>query len=124
MPRFVATLIFLALSTFSSPVYAFYCDNYIIGEKDTAARVLARCGEPATATSWTEEESRGTQIYAGAPIRTRYGKIVLAQGSMQQQSIIHTVEEWVYNFGPSRFMYIVRFKDGRIVKIDRDGYGY
>lgn len=103
---------------------AFYCDSYIIDRDDTAAEVLGRCGEPATTTSWTVEESRGVSVYGGTPVRTRTGTIIYVGGSTRDKSVTHVYEEWVYNFGPSRFLYIVTFKNGRIVKIEDSGYGY
>ena len=35
-----------------------------------------------------------------------------------------TVEEWVYNFGPTTFIYYVTFKNGRLDRIQAGEYGF
>ncbi|EKD40012.1 MAG: hypothetical protein ACD_75C00204G0001, partial [uncultured bacterium] len=35
-----------------------------------------------------------------------------------------TTEEWVYNFGPDRFLYHLKFLDDRLVEIRTGEYGY
>ena len=34
------------------------------------------------------------------------------------------VEEWIYNFGPTRFIYYVTFKYGRLERIQAGEYGF
>lgn len=34
------------------------------------------------------------------------------------------VEEWVYNFGPTKFIYYVTFVNGRLERIQAGGYGF
>jgi len=33
-------------------------------------------------------------------------------------------DEWTYNFGPDRFLYIVRFRHGKVYDVRTGGYGY
>ena len=44
-----------------------------------------------------------------------------------KQAVPHTVsvfvEEWTYNFGPHSLLYLLLFKENRLVKIDTRGYG-
>jgi len=35
-----------------------------------------------------------------------------------------TIEEWTYNFGPSRFVRIFTFRNGSVTDIRTGGYGY
>ena len=35
-----------------------------------------------------------------------------------------SVEEWVYNFGSTKFIYCVTFKNGRLVRIQAGEYGF
>ncbi|WP_305909411.1 DUF2845 domain-containing protein [Methylomarinum sp. Ch1-1] len=34
------------------------------------------------------------------------------------------IDEWVYNFGPRKFMQYLRFENGILMEIDDLGYGY
>jgi hypothetical protein len=34
------------------------------------------------------------------------------------------VEEWIYNFGPSEFIYYLPFVNGRLERIQAGGYGF
>ncbi|HEY5974410.1 MAG TPA: DUF2845 domain-containing protein [Geobacteraceae bacterium] len=43
---------------------------------------------------------------------------------MDRYSRVATVEEWTYNFGPNEFMYLVRFVNGRVTKIQSRDRGY
>jgi hypothetical protein len=31
---------------------------------------------------------------------------------------------WIYNFGPTRFIYLLTFREGKLVKIETGGYGH
>lgn len=33
-------------------------------------------------------------------------------------------DEWIYNFGPDRFLYIVKFRNGRVINIRTGDYGH
>jgi hypothetical protein len=35
-----------------------------------------------------------------------------------------TVEEWIYNFGPTEFIYYVKFVNGRLERIQAGEYGF
>ncbi|MCK9418482.1 MAG: DUF2845 domain-containing protein [Nitrospirae bacterium] len=80
------------------------CDEQspIIG--DTKAEVRIKCGEPFWKDS-REEEVIGT-----------------IEGSKKKKVII-VVDEWIYNFGPNRFVRIYQFKNGKLVDIRTGGYG-
>jgi len=39
------------------------------------------------------------------------------------RTVTRTIDEWVYNFGPSEFMRLVTFVDGRLVYVKSLGYG-
>jgi hypothetical protein len=75
------------------------CGRRLIRPGDSKARVLARCGEPIS------------RDYIGTDTHINY-----SSGNVSER----TVEEWTYNFGPSKFMRILRFRSGRLIWI-RDG---
>ena len=91
----------------ASPAFAtdnsFRCPRTgrIVHEGDTMAEVLNECGEPELSTP------------AGLRIR-RINKV---------ESIAIQIEEWTYDFGPHRFIQILRFENGRLQSIERGGYG-
>jgi len=79
------------------------CGGRVISTGDTKADVLIRCGEPFVTTSHQEE------------LKER-----LVGGS---RTVIVTVEEWTYNFGPQRFMRIITFRNGTVIDVRTGGYG-
>ena len=71
------------------------CDSRIVATEALAAEVLAACGEPDFRDRWL------------APPHYAIGE-----------------EQWFYNFGANRFLQILRFRDGQLVSIEADGYGF
>jgi hypothetical protein len=45
------------------------------------------------------------------------------QPILLQREVFVQVEEWVYNFGPTQFMQLLVFEEGRLVKIQNLDYG-
>jgi hypothetical protein len=80
------------------------CDDRIISIGDSKADILIKCGEPFYKSEHQEE------------LKERIDKA----GS---RTIVVTVEEWTYNFGPQRFMRVITFRNGRVVDIRTGGYG-
>jgi len=86
------------------------CDLSGLHAGDTRADALGRCGAPAATATW---RGRRTTV-----------STVPGTGAVPDPSSTVQVEEWVYNLGPQRFLRIVRFEDGRVVKVETGGYGY
>jgi hypothetical protein len=74
------------------------CDGRLVGTGADAAEVLAVCGTPAWRDPWRYPGARGAGYAADD-------------------------EEWYYDFGPTRLLRILRFRHGRLVAIESDGYG-
>lgn len=89
---------------------AMRCGQRIIALGYTKAEVVDRCGEPAAIDQRYEEEITGTFV-----------------DPITKQSVLRTVsvlvEEWTYNFGPHSLLYLLIFKENRLMKIDTRGYG-
>lgn len=114
--------IVLTITLFAaSPAMALRCGNKIVSEGLTQAEVRKYCGAPAS----TQERR---VVIAGAPRR-------LSQSGIDQRSsqtlLIEErgyeevqVDEWTYNFGPRRFMSLIRFTNGQVTVIEDLGYGY
>lgn len=75
------------------------CEEGLVDRGDGPERVRAACGEPDFVDRW--DLSR-------IPPRRR----------------IPRIETWVYNRGPQRLITILRFREGRLVEVKKDGYGF
>lgn len=78
---------------------AMRCDGKVIRTEDRSFDVLRYCGEPSFRDEWDEYLA--------------YHHVPTAH-----------VEEWYYNFGRSRLLHVLRFRNGRLTAIDTDGYGF
>jgi hypothetical protein len=115
--KMISKILYLVcLTIFSSVsverVYGLRCGNNIIDVGDRKIDVLKKCGEPAIADEWYEED-----IFRSSPEIDRFG-----EGS-RRKVVVH-VEEWTYNFGPTRFTYILTFKNGKLVEVRTGDYGF
>ena len=85
------------------------CGTRLVSVGMRQGDVVAICGDPASTRSWQEtlESGRGSQKkgYFTASITVNY-------------------EEWMYNFGSTRFIQYLLFKNGILVNIESGGYGY
>ncbi|MFN9708114.1 MAG: DUF2845 domain-containing protein [Burkholderiales bacterium] len=96
---------------FAQPAWALRCGNYLIDTGLQKSEVLIRCGSPMSQTS--RSESRRVAQRVGTP----------QQPILLQREVFVQVEEWVYNFGPTQFMQLLVFEEGRLVKIQNLDYG-
>jgi hypothetical protein len=85
------------------------CDDKIISQGTSRAKVAALCGDPVQADQ-----------------KSVYYRPIAATGQRLNpiDAIEVQVEVWIYNFGPDRLMQRIRFEDGVVVQIDSIGYGY
>ena len=81
------------------------CGERIVSVGDSAADVVAKCGEPAWKAKWEEV------------IRDR-------PGDDTERKVYITVEDWTYNFGPNQFLRIFTLRNGKVTDIRTGGYGY
>ena len=99
--------------------HAFQCDGKVISKRNTTFEVLRKCGEPDYIDRW--EEERAVRGY-GRSEMPRSGGIPETQVPIV--SVIHVqVEKWSYNFGPNKFMQVLRFENGKLVDIATGTYG-
>ena len=93
---------------FAQPVWALRCGNKLVLEGSNKFDVLQRCGEPNFQDSRTELRSLELR----------------APSYKTGQWVPVTIDEWYYNFGPSQFMALLVFENGRLTAIKSLGYGY
>ncbi len=78
---------------------ALRCGSRLVSVEDRAATLINVCGEPSYRDRWSPQDGGGA-------------------------GFIGDTEEWTYNFGSSQLLRIVRLRNGRIVDITSDGYGF
>ena len=99
-----AFLVCVALGA-TSPALALRCGNNIVDVGDTKIEVLAKCGEP------TLKEEVGEDI-------TR------EHDSRESRKAKRYVEKWTYNFGSTRFIYVLTIRDGKVIDISTEDKGF
>lgn len=86
------------------------CDGGLVSVGDTKLDLLGKCGQPALA------EAR--------PVERAGALLTPGQRLQASRTVAGTVETWTYNFGPRRFTSVVTLEGGRVVRVERGGYGY
>jgi hypothetical protein len=86
------------------------CDGGLVAVGDTKLDLLGKCGRPALSEQRTVDRG-GAVLSGGAPrLASRVATV--------------TVETWTYNHGPRQFVQYVTLEGGRVVAVERGGYGY
>ena len=114
---FTTTALILA----STSAFGFRCGQKIVTENMHEAQVLRACGEPTTSRH-LGYATRGTYI----PVRRIVSPGVTIEHFPGYGHYTQEVEltEYVYNFGPRKFMRRLIFEGGVLKKIEKIGYGY
>lgn len=110
----------IALLLFSTPAHAFRCGSKIVKKNMHEVQVRAACGAPTT-VQYIGRAVRNVNV----PIQSNHGGGWTTQhfpGYGFAQEVIIT--EYVYNFGPRKFMRRLLFEGGVLVSIEKIGYGY
>jgi len=94
----------MLLLVIAPAAHALRCGNRITSSGNYDFQVRDRCGEPY----WIEDHYRLIVFGADSPIQTT-------------QQIVYTA--WFYNFGSSRLLVRMLFRDGRLLREDTLGYG-
>ena len=114
--------IFLLLAvTFAAPAHAFRCGNKLVIENMHEEQVRQACGEPATIRH-LGYAVRGIDLSARRGLSSGFStRRFPGYGHFTQEVV---VTEYVYNFGPRKFMRRLVFEGGILVSIEAIGYGY
>ena len=94
----------------SAQAYALRCGTELVSIDDHFTEVLRKCGNPAHINTWVEYKYYPIQLDHYPFYTSAYGAV--------------TIEEWLYNFGPQRFMQLLRFENGKLRKLSSLDYGY
>lgn len=122
--RIVAMIAAIFLATVAGPAEALRCGNKLVKEGDPKGKVADLCGKP------THIESR--RVYrAGFPRQDidadddRTRTVSDRELAVHDRSVVEVVVDvWLYNFGRSRLMREITFRDNRVVEIEVLGRGY
>ena len=95
------------------------CGQYVVLRGARQSEVLRKCGDPSN-IEWWEKESVKRDFYKNIPAQSDEE---LSQEPLFLREQIR-VEEWEYNFGRTRFLYYLRFENGKLIKIMVGDYGY
>lgn len=79
------------------------CDDGVVSMSDSKYEIVHKCGQP-TVTDF----SRVTRTFEGH------------EGVLQK---FVTVERWLYNFGPERFVMVLTFEEDKLMGMRKLGYG-
>jgi hypothetical protein len=93
-----ASALLLASLALTAPALALRCGSNLVHKGDHIIEVLNKCGEPVWRERWEDEV-----------IERRFFD------TLERQSVV--MEEWFYDFGPSRLLHILRFKNSRLESI-------
>jgi hypothetical protein len=112
-------MILLFLSFFVGTAYGLRCGTRLICLGDPKSKILHECGEPDDIAIRYEEYSVG---YNHRPYLYDWEYKGHVETAFSKEVI--TIEEWMYNFGSSRFIRFLVFVNGRLREIRTGGYGY
>jgi hypothetical protein len=95
--RFASAVVVAALSL-ATPALALRCGSDLVHKGDHVIEVLNKCGEPVWRERWEDEI-----------IERRFFD------TLERQTVV--MEEWLYDFGPTRLLHILRFRNSRLESI-------
>ena len=118
--KLAVSLLLLALIG-ATPAHAFRCGNKIVIKNMHEQQVLSVCGEPASIRH-LGYAMRGVSIPRSRGLYFEGAAWRDADFNYYVQEVV--VTEYVYNFGPRKFMRRLIFEGGVLVTIESIGYGY
>ena len=115
----------LVLVLFADPALALRCGNRIVSDGDPMAKVLKYCGDPVSVQSRTVYRGGIPRSVSRTDTDNDGRRFSDEELLIHQRSVVEViVEEWTYNFGPRKFMRLIRFENGLVTGVEKLGYGY
>jgi hypothetical protein len=101
---------------------------------DRKIEVIKKCGDPyAIEYLWEERISRATskerirkipQFSTGVRGRNIKDFVLKKEVIHEEKKKLVNIEEWIYNFGPRKFLYFITLENGRVVEVEEGDYGF
>lgn len=111
--RALSLLVLFAILLVTPPsAFALRCGTNIVDVGDAKIDVLRKCGKPDLVDEWEEED-----YYRSSPEIDRLGET-------KKRTVRVFVEQWTYNFGATRLIYYLIFKNGVLSEIRTGEYGF
>ena len=119
-PKILTGVALLAMLLASTQAEAFRCGRKLVTKNMHEIQVKKVCGEPTT------ERHLGYAVRGATfPLRHTVGGVTVRTGHGRRYYVEEVaITEYVYNFGPRRFMRRLLFEGGVLVRIESVGYGY
>lgn len=105
----------------ASPAHAFRCGNKIVIENMHEQQVLKACGKPTTVRH-LGYTVRGISLHDRRNLSDGFSAVRFPGLGYYTQEVV--VTEYIYNFGPRKFMRRLVFEGGVLTSIETIGYGY
>jgi hypothetical protein len=95
------------------------CGTRLVSLGDTQYEVQALCGPPDATQQQTEYRT------VRRPIRVPCGDTRRAWCRAEAEDTVEVaIEEWIYDFGPRRFLQHLFFEQGRLVRVETGDRGH
>lgn len=112
---------------FTDSSFALRCGRFIISPGEYKNEVYNKCGEPDSVESHVERRgSQNSTVFRqnnnNEGIYYPNNSFSYGQTNYAETDVI--VEEWIYNFGSSRFQQYLRFENGKLLQIQDLGKGH
>ncbi|MGZ8190567.1 MAG: DUF2845 domain-containing protein [Methylococcaceae bacterium] len=111
--RFFGMLALMLSLALSDVAYALRCGHALVQVGDHKHEVSKKCGEPDSIEQHFEIRAVQSSVNAA----NRHSKNPLRYGQKYYTQIEISVEEWIYDFGRSRFGQLLRFENGVLTDI-------
>ncbi len=111
----------------SQSAFALRCGPYVINEGMYRGEVYGKCGQATSVERHIETRSTGNiiqnqQFFGNQGNSFPNSGFGYGQNYTTQVDVV--VEEWIYNFGPSRLQQYLRFENGKLIEIRNLSRGY
>lgn len=128
MNRHLCSLPLLTCLLLSPAALALRCGSNVIDAGMRKIEVEQKCGAPASKDSRIEYRTvrkhrsvRGEYSGYNDLYELRNRRDRLSEEEVETVQVV--IEEWVYNFGSTRFMQLLIFEDGKLREVKDLGYG-
>ncbi len=96
------------------------CKDRVVSLGDAKYDVSALCGTPDSVERRVETRS----VRRRSDVPCRVGNGITRCPALVDDTVEITIEEWVYDFGPNRFVQYLTFEQGKLLQIRQGNYGH
>ena len=95
------------------------CDNKLVQPGDSSYDVKSLCGPPDDMQQRTEQRrvTRAVERPCNTQPTGRCAFVV-------EDIVDVVIDEWIYDFGPQRFVQYLTFEGGKLLRVKSGGYGH